>query len=165
MKFKMMRELLVVVAMVPVMFLVACGKKDEGGSVAVTPTQYYTANNQCYQQGTSTVVSSSLCTNGYYQSGNVCYQNGTNTVVAITLCQNQGSYPVGGAYPVGQVPSGYIPGVGGNIGGNIGGGYMGGGQYCMGYFFSPMYGWGICNGTNCHNVMLYNQYGQPVYCP
>ncbi len=162
---KMMRGFLVVAAMVPMMMLVACGKKDEGGTIAVTPTQYYTANNQCYQSGTTTVVSSTYCTNvsgtGYYQSGNVCFQNGTNTVVNMTLCQNQGVVG-GGSYPVGQVPGGYIPGVGGNIGGTIG---MGGGQYCMGYFYSPYNGWGVCNGTNCHNVMLYNQYGQPVYCP
>jgi hypothetical protein len=182
MKFQMMKGLLAVAAMIPLIFaLSACGKKDEGGAVAVVPTAttYYTANGQCYQANTTTVVASSLCTNtGYYQSGGICYQTGTNTVVSSNLCtQTTGNL---GTYPVTQVPPGYYPGTGGTIGGyiggsigiggGIGGGYGGGynggyGGYCQGWFYQPGAGWGVCNGYNCHAMVLYNAQGQPVYCP
>lgn len=152
MKFQMMKGLLAVAAMLPLVFaLSACGKKDEGGAVAVVPTTatYYTANGQCYQSNTNTVVAASLC------------PQSTGTL---------------GTYPVTQVPSGYYPGIGGyiggsinigiGIGGGIGGGYNAGyGGYCQGWFYQPGAGWGICDGYNCHAMVLYNAQGQPVYCP
>lgn len=159
MKFKMMKGLLVV-AMIPMMLaLSACGKKDEGGAIAVVPT---------------------TSTTGYYQANGLCYIANSTTVVEAHLCatnpQVGGIHPGGtvGHYPVPAVPVGYYPGTGGQIGGYIGGqigGHIGGGAgayggVCRGWFYHVGQGWGVCNGySNCRQMVLYNSSGQPVYCP
>jgi hypothetical protein len=38
------------------------------------------------------------------------------------------------------------------------------GQVCLGTYYQPGYGWGVCNSANCHGVYLYNSSGQLVYC-
>ncbi len=169
------------IAMLSLVTLVACGKKDEPG-VAVVPVPavtYVMQNGSCVQTGTTTVVAQTLCpasNTGYYSNGTQCLQTGTNIVVGPAPCPQQIGFQPGfsGQYPPGfpgQYPPGYTPGMGGNIGFQIGGnlsfhigGAVGGDLTCRGWFYQPGMGWGICNGYNCHGMVMYNQNG-PVYCP
>jgi hypothetical protein len=156
--------------------------KDSGGSPAAA-TGYSIVNGQCYQNGTSTVVTPNLCTSsGQYQIVNgQCISTSNGQTVAVTYCQNVGNngYQIqnGQCYQTStgtivspqlctqngnnsQYPGlnngGAYPGI--NGGGGIQGGFGGGIGYGQGY--------GQGYGSQCVGTYYYAPYGQPtpVYC-
>lgn len=72
----------------------------------------------------------------YTLTNGVCYVTGTSTVVASTYC--------GVSTTTTSTTTTSI---------------------CTGYYYHPSQGWGVCNGTNCRNMYLYDQTGQLVWCP
>jgi hypothetical protein len=187
-KKQMAKHTYLLIAMLSLITVVACGKKDEGTAVAVVPAPavtYVMQNGSCVQSGTTTVVAATLCpststSNGFYSNGSSCYQNGTNAYVGPAPCPQQIGYQPGfqGQFPpgyTGQVPVGYTPGVGGSIGIQVGGyfggtiGFTIGGGYaadlqCRGTFYHENQGWVICNGYNCSGMVLFRN-RIPVFCP
>lgn len=172
------------IAILSVMSIAACGKKDDGGGVAQVPAPavtYVVQNGACVQSGTTAVVAQNLCAGqaGTYTSTAIgCVRTGTNIIVSPLLCAQQngipGQYPFPGAVP----PPGYVPGIGIGIGAGVGvsvgigvgigiGVGVGAGDLtCRGSFYQPDLGrWGICDGTNCHGLWMVNPSGVQVYCP
>ncbi len=169
------------VSLIAVVLFAGCGSKDSNnGNPAVQ--QGYMSNGVCYGAN-GQPTSSVYCNNqnsGYYMSNGICYGPGGVQSPNPQLCYNNGG--MNGGMNSGYYMSNgicYGPGgvqaqnpqlcynnggmMGGNMGGNMGG-MMG--QQCMGPYYYTGYGVPqviYCTGQ-CHNVMLYTQYGQPVYC-